>query len=51
MQILYGSELYNHLAATVFVGIFVLYLSFLAQKDAEITDTKLQEIADRHYCL
>lgn len=51
MQILCGSELYDHLAATVFVGIFVVYLSFLAQKDAEITDTKLQEIADRHYCL
>ena len=28
-----------------------LYLSVLAQKNAEITDPKLQQILNRHYCL
>ena len=41
-EILFSSELYKDLAATVLGGIFVLYLSFSAQKRAEITDTKLK---------
>ena len=36
-QVLLGYELYKHLAATVLGGLLVLYLSFLAKKDAEIT--------------
>ena len=51
MQILFSSELYKHLAATVLCGIFVLYLTFLTQKGVEITDTKLQKITDKRYCL
>ena len=49
MQILFSSELYKHLAATVLCGIFVLYLTFLTRKGAEITDTKLQKFTDRRY--
>ena len=47
-QVLLGYELYKHLAATVLGGLLVLYLSFLAKKDAEITHQKLQKILNRH---
>ena len=50
-QILFGYELYKHLAAPVLGGLLVLYLSFLAEKDAEITDKGLHKITNRHYCL
>ena len=50
-QILFGNELYKHLAITILGGLLVLYLSFLAQKGAEITDKKLQKITNRLYCL
>ena len=39
-QILFGYELYKHLAITILGGLHVLYLSFLAQKGAKITDKK-----------
>ena len=47
-QVLLGYELYKHLNATVLGGLLVLYLSFLAKKDAEITHKKLQKILNRH---
>ena len=46
---LFGYELYKHLAVNIFGGL--LYLSFLAQKGAEIADKKLQKITNRLYCL
>ena len=50
-QILFGYELYKHLAVTILGGLLVLYLSVLAQKDAKITDKKYRKITNRHYCL
>ena len=50
-QILFGYELYKHLAVTILGGLLVLYLSFLAQKGAKITDKKLRKITNRLYCL
>ena len=50
-DVLFGYELYTHLATTDLGGLLVLYLSFLAQKGAEITDQKLQKITNRYYCL
>ena len=50
-QILIGYELYRHLPVTILGGLFVLYLSFLAQKGAKITDKKLRKITNRLYCL
>ena len=46
---LFGYELYKHLTVNIFGGL--LYLSFLAQKGAEITDKKVQKITNRLYCL
>ena len=48
-QRLFGYELYKHLAVNIFGGLH--YLSFLAQKGAQITDKKLQKITNRLYCL
>ena len=48
-QVLLSYELYKVLAATAGLGeLLLLYLSFLAQKDAEITDKKLQKILSRY---
>ena len=46
-HVLLGYELYKHLAATVLGVLLALYLSFLAQKDAKITDKQLQKILNR----
>ena len=48
---LFGYELYKHLAVTILDGLLVLYLSFLAQKGAKITNKKLQKITNSLYCL
>ena len=50
-QMLFGYELYKHLAVTILDGLLVLYLSFLAQKGAKITNKKLQEITNSLCCL
>ena len=48
-QILFGYEVYKHLAVTILGGLLALYLSFLAQKGAKITDKKLRKITNRLY--
>ena len=50
-QMLFDFELYKHLAVTILDGLLVIYLSFLAQKGAKITDKKLQKITNSLYCL